>query len=161
MATITLTASTLSTTVPAKITEKNTVTIGFFLNTGATVISASTTPVFLCKIPHGATVLDYKVHHSTGATACAADYGYSGGGVPSANATLSAFGTAQAQAAYNSANKGPASTAQFTAGVPQKISLSDDAQPRYTYFTGKYGTATGTTSLIIQGTLTYTMDGGI
>lgn len=159
MATITLTASTLSVSSPAKATEKNTVTVGFFLNTGATAISASTTPVFLCKIPHGATVLDYKVHHSTGATACAADYGYSGGGVPTA--TYSAFGTAQAQAAYNVANKGPAATGQFTAGIPQKISLSDDAQPRYTYFTGKYGTATGTTSLIIQGTLTYTMDGGI
>lgn len=156
----TLTASMANANIPIRTVEKGVVTANFYYNSGATVISATGTTILLCKIPHGATVLDYLVHHSTGAATCPADFGYSVlNSAGTASATLSMFGTQQAKATVNRTNK-IAANAAYTAGVPFKVSLSDDVnQPRFAYFTGTFANSSASASLIVQGYVTYTMDG--
>lgn len=156
----TLTASMANANIPIRTLEKGVAVANFYYNSGATVISITGTTILLCKIPHGATVLDYAVIHSTGAATCAADYGYSFlSSAGTATATLSAFGTAQAKAVTVRPNKPPNNTA-YTSGVPQKISLSDDTnQPRFAYFTGTYANSSASASLIVQGWVMYSMDG--
>lgn len=156
----TFTASMANANIPIRGTEKGVNIAAFYYNSGTSIFSATQSTVLLCKIPHGATVLDYCVTHSSGAATCPADYGYSvltSAGTYSA--TLSIFGTQQAKATTNRANKTPANTA-YTVGVPTKISLSDDVnQPRFAYFTGSYANSSASASLVVQGYVTYTMDG--
>lgn len=156
----TLTASMANANIPIRAPEKGVQMVGFYYNSGTTVISATGTTVLLCKIPNGATILDYKINHSTGAATCPADYGYSVlNSAGTASASLSMFGTQQAKATGNTANKSPANTL-YTAGVPFKVSLSDDVnQPRIAYFTGTFANSSASASLIVQGYVTYTMDG--
>ena len=158
----TFTASMANANIPIRTVEKGLTTVSFYYNSGTSVFSATQSTVLLCKIPHGATVLDYCVSHSSGAATFPADYGYSVlNGAGTASATLSIFGTQQAKALGNRPNKTPANTA-FTAGVPVKISLSDDVnQPRFAYFTGSYANSSASASLVVQGYVTYTMDGTI
>lgn len=146
----TQTASNATAGAMPKSSENRVIAQPFYFNSGATSIDASATTINLCKIPHGATVLGYSIYHSIGAATCPADYGRTG--------SLSAYGTAQAKSAYNVQNVGP-SNASYGAGVPSKISLSDDAVARFTYFTGTYTPGTATTSLIVQGQVLFTMDG--
>lgn len=154
MALFTATASQAYAGVPVKTEVNRNITIPFYFNSGATpVVSISGAVVLLCKIPHGATILDYQVYHSCGAATCPADYGYTTNG----SLTASIFGTAQAKATANHPNQ--IANAQFSLGLPFKKSLSDDAVDRFYYFTGKYIPASATASLLIQGYVTYTMDG--
>lgn len=156
----TITASMANANIPIKNAEKGVHTVCFYYNSGTAVISATGTTILLCKIPHGATVLDYFETHSSGAVTCPADFGYSflnSAGTPTA--TLSAFGTQQAKAIGARPNATPANT-KFVTGMPQKISLSDDTnQPRFAYFTGTYANSSASASLVVQGWVSYTMDG--
>lgn len=156
----TLTASMANANIPIRTLEKGTTVACFYYNSGATVISATGTTILLCKIPHGATVLDYCISHSSGAATCPVDYGYSFlNSAGTATASLSAFGTQQAKAIGARPNKTPANTNEVT-GVPVKISLSDDTnQPRFAYFTGTYANSSASASLIVKGWVSYTMDG--
>lgn len=156
----TLTASMANANIPIRGTEKGVNVATFYYNSGATVISATGTTILLCKIPHGATVLDFFETHSSGAATCPADFGYSFlTSAGTATSTLSAFGTQIAKAIGGRPNKTPANTA-YTAGVPEKISMSDDAnQPRFAYFTGTFANSSASASLIVQGWVSYTMDG--
>jgi hypothetical protein len=160
MALATQTASMANANIPIRANEKGLQTVNFYYNSGTTAISATAATILLCKIPNGATVLDYLVHHSTGAATCPADYGYSVlNSAGTASASLSMFGTQQAKATVNRSNKIAANVA-YTAGVPFKISLSDDVnQPRIAYFTGTFANSSASASLIVQGYVTYTMDG--
>lgn len=153
----TFTASMANANIPIKSNEKGVQIATFYYNSGTSVFSATQSTVLLCKIPHGATVLDYFETHSSGAVTCPADFGYS---LPAgASATLSVFGTQQAKAIGCRPNKTPANTA-YTAGCPVKISLSDDVnQPRFVYFTGSYANSSASASLVVQGWVSYTMDG--
>lgn len=146
--------------IPIRTIEKGLTTVCFYYNSGTAVISATGTTILLCKIPNGATVLDYYETHSSGAATCPADFGYSFlSSAGTATATLSAFGTQLAKAIGAKPNATPGNT-RFVTGMPQKISLSDDTnQPRFAYFTGTYANSSASASLIVQGWVTYTMDG--
>jgi hypothetical protein len=158
MALFTATATFATAGIPVKTEVNRNITIPFYHNSGATpVVSISGAVILLCKIPHGATILDYQAFHSCGAATCPADYGYALAGGASLNASV--FGTAQAKATANHPNQ--IANTQFSLGLPFKKSLSDDAVDRFYYFTGKYIPASATASLLIQGYVTYTMDGGI
>lgn len=146
----TLTAANATAGAMPKSSENRVIAQPFYYNSGATSIDASATTINLCKIPHGATVLGYVARHSIGAATCPGDYGRSG--------ALSAYGSDQTKAVRNVENIAP-SNAAYGAGTPSKISLSDDAQPRFTYFTGTFTPGTATTSLIVQGHVLFTMDG--
>ncbi len=157
MALHTATGSQALASVPVKVSVNRNVTIPFYYNGGADVVSASGVVVLLAKIPHGATILDFKEFHSCGAATCAADFGYALHNGGSATASIFASALPKAGAGANGPNL--VANAAFTLGLPFKKSLSDDAEPRFYYFTGKYIPGSATTSLIVQGYVTYTMDG--
>lgn len=116
------------------------VTVEF--NSGATEISASATTVLMCKIPHGATILDLMEHHTAGSATCPVDWGI--------DSTLSAF--------ISQATKGAITRASVVANIPYKVSVSDDAATRYRVLKATATPGTGTASLIIKSTVFYTMD---
>src|SRR5260221_1807615 len=57
-------------------------------NSGSVVFGSAGDTVFLCKLPHGAIILDFIEDHSTGATTSIWSSGLTTGG-PSGQATLS------------------------------------------------------------------------
>lgn len=158
MALYTATGSQAQAEVPVKSEVNRNTTVPFYYNGGASVVSASGVVVLLCKIPHGATILDFKEYHTCGAATCAADFGYvladSG-----KSTTASVFATALPKAAAGGNGPNIASNTAFALGLPFKKSLSDDATNRFYYFCGKFIPGSATTSLIVQGYVTYTMDG--
>lgn len=159
MALATQTASMANSNIPLKSNINGVHIVPFFYQSGTTAFSATAATVLLCKIPTGATVLDYQATHSCGAATCPADYGYSVANASgTVSATLSMFGTAQAKATVNRANKTPSTTA-FQLGTPTKLSQSDDAPTRFYYFTGSFAPSSATASLAVQGFVMYTMDG--
>lgn len=122
--------------------------VPFYFNSGANTVDASATTILLCKIPNKATIVDFVAHHTIGAATCPADYGVSGGlGLTGASSLLASA------LATGSIARGKAG------GIPFKISLSDDAANNFVYLQAVATPATATTSLIIQGTVYYTMDG--
>lgn len=104
---------------------------------------------FLCKLPAGAMVVDIIVDHSTGATAQALDYGLASGG-PAGSATFSCFTSALAQATVGR---------KTVLGVPAVVSLSANDPTGYGIFACKVASGTTTTSLIVNFTIVYRMDG--
>ena len=112
-------------------------------NSGATEISASATTVFLCKIPHGATILDIQTHHTAGADTCPADYGI--------DATLSAF--------ISQATKAAVTRAAVLANIPYQVSLADTDVTRYGVLKVTFTPGTATASVKCFTTVYYTMDG--
>jgi hypothetical protein len=105
---------------------------------------------FLCKIPHGATIVDVIEDHTTGATATALKFGLATGH-PNAGggASYSCFIAAGAQATVNR---------RSVLGLPVQVSVSDLDPNRYGIFTAKMASGTATTSLIVNFTVIYRMD---
>lgn len=110
-----------------------------------TAVSSIGDVCFLAKIPNRATIVELIEDHSTGSTAQGVSFGY----VVNASATYSAFISAGAQAAVNR---------RSVVGLPTQISVSDDGVVNYAILTAKMDSGTGTTSLVVNFTLTYRMD---
>jgi hypothetical protein len=158
MALFTATASTAFAGVPIKTEVNRNITVPFYFNSGTTpVVSISGAVVLLCKIPHGATILDFKEFHSCGAASCPADFGYALTGGASHN--VSVFATALPKAGAGATGPNLVANTGFSLGLPYKKSLSDDATDRFYYFAAKFIPASATASLLVQGYVTYTMDG--
>ncbi len=105
---------------------------------------------FLCKVPHGATVVDVIVDHSTGATTQALSYGLARGAVAGGAGNLSCFIASGAQA----------SVLRKTAlGLPITVSVSDTDPLRYGEFACKVESGSTTTSLFVNFTIIYRSDG--
>jgi hypothetical protein len=152
----TLTATGAAAGVQPRINEKNLIPVSFQYNSGAASIDVSATTIFLCKIPHGATITDFVESHSCGSATCPADFGLAAATGSGFTTSLSAFASAAAQGNATRATKGGGIGS--TTGIPYKLSLSDDAVTRYVYFAGTYTPSSATASLIINGTVYYTMD---
>lgn len=118
------------------------------INLGATACSVGDV-LFLAKIPNGAMIVDIIVDHTTGATATGVKYGLASGG-PAGSATFSGL-----IATLAIATKGRTSVM----GVPPVISISANDPTGYGIFAAKVGSGTMTTSLIVNFTLIYRMDG--
>lgn len=137
--------ATLTATTYAKLPRANhtgVTSVSGSFNAGSTEISASATTVFLCKVPHGATILDIYEHHTTGAATCPVDIGI--------DATLSAFVSQATQASVTRATVG--------ANIPYTVSLSDDSVTQYSTIKATYTPGTATASLKCNFTVLYTMD---
>lgn len=138
MAAITYTSTAVNNNVIRKVhAGVNALTVTY--NSGSTGISAGDV-IFLARIPHGCTILDFVENHSTGAATGVFDLGVS--------TNLSAFATAMAQAVVNRATK----------GVPYDISVSDDAVNRYVTVSAVKISGSTTTSNIVNLTVYYTAD---
>jgi hypothetical protein len=152
----TLTATAAAAGVQPRINETGIVPVCVQYNSGSASIDSSATTILLCKIPHGATVVDFVESHSTGAATCPADFGFASPTGSGFTASLSALASAAAQGNSTRATKGGGIGS--TTGIPYKVSLSDDAVTRYVYFAGTYTPSSATASLIINATVYYTMD---
>jgi hypothetical protein len=117
-------------------------------NHGATASSAGDV-IFLCKIPHGATVIDLIEDHTTGATATGVSFGLAKGH-PNTTASISCFIAAGAIATVNR---------RSVVGSAVTISVTDADTERYGILCASPATGTQTTSLIINWTLVYRTDG--
>lgn len=111
--------------------------------------------IFLAKIPHGARIVEFAVDHSSGETTFGMDYGMaSGGSIAGGGADISQFATALAKATIIRKNLQAAA-----AGVtPPVVSVSDNSGVRYGIFGCKVGTASATTSWLVNFSVTYRCD---
>lgn len=105
---------------------------------------------FLCKVPHGATIIDIIVDHSTGATAQALSYGLTSGAAAGGGANLSCFVASGAQATM---------LRRSVIGGVQTVSVSDADPNRYATFACLVESGTTTTSLVVNFTIYYRTDG--
>lgn len=117
-------------------------------NFGATASSTGDV-VFLAKIPHGATIVDFMENHTTGATTQPVSFGMALGGAAGGGASFSAFIASGTQAAVNRLS---------VLGIPLTVSVSDNRTERWAPLAAKVEGGSATTSLIINFVCTYHMD---
>jgi hypothetical protein len=107
----------------------------------------------LCKVPHGARIIDFAEYHSNGQTAAVIKFGFNKG--------IAAGGGAHASCLVAAGDVALMNRMSFAAGgasTPLKISLSDTDPIRFALLIGK--AASGTFTISVSGTfsLTYSMD---
>jgi hypothetical protein len=112
--------------------------------------------MFLAKVPHGATIVDFYEYHTNGETAAVMTFGLNKGVVDGGAGNNSCLVGAGAVATMNRMSAGlwPA-----TSNYPPVVSLSDADPVRYAALTAKCVSGTFTTSISIRYSLTYRMDG--
>lgn len=152
MAVATLT-STVFANAGAKQTHAGNITVSGQYVSGGTVHTVGDI-IFLAKIPHGATIVEFAVDHSTSETALGLDYGMaSGGSIAGGGADISQFATALAKGTIIRSNL------KRTTGNPtQVVSVSDNSGVRYGIFGAKVASGSASTSLIINFSVTYRSD---
>lgn len=111
---------------------------------------------FLCKIPHGAKIVDGYEFHTTGATAQGISIGCDRGIAAGGAGNASCFIASGAQATMNRFSLAASPNA---GNAPIQISLSDLDPVRYAILTAKVESGSTTTSLFINFGVTYYMDG--
>lgn len=137
MATLTASAAT-SLGVVRKNNGVNTISVTF---NDTTAISASATTILMCKIPHGATILDVYGKVSSGAATCPFKIGIQG--------NLSAFATGGTLGG---------ALLRATKGVPYDVSVSGDTATQYMYVNMTVTPGTLTTEVEPTLTVIYTND---
>lgn len=121
-------------------------------NAGSGTLGTAGDTVFLCKIPHGAILLDFAEDHSTGATTAVYSSGLSTGGASGGGASLSLLIASGVQATVNRAN--------VNGALPMQVSCSDLDPNRYGILSmTSNGGASATSSLIINWRVWYRTDG--
>lgn len=137
MATLTSTAAA-STGVVRKNNGLNSISVTY---DNSTDISASATTILMCKVPHGATILDVYGKVSSGAATCPFTIGISG--------DLSAFATGGTLGNV---------LLRATKGIPYDVSVSGDTATQFTYV--NMTVTPGTLTSAVEPTLTviYTND---
>lgn len=109
--------------------------------------------VWLAKIPHGATIVEFAVDHSATVTTFAVDYGLASGTKSGGGAQLSIFASALANATIIRKNL---QNVSGTDNVQISCSVSDPG--RYGIFAAKIGTNSATNLPIINFSITYRND---
>ena len=109
--------------------------------------------LFLCKVPHGAKIVDFAEYHSNGQTAAAISFGFNKGIAAGGGGNQSCLISSGAIATMNRM-----SFANFPSGVPLQISLSDTDPVRYATLVGLAESGTFTISVSVTFSLTYRMD---
>ncbi len=140
MATLTATAAASGVAPRAVHAGVNSVSVSF--NSGSTAISISATTILMCKIPSGATILDFIQQHSSGAAACPMDTG-----VDTSLAALDAAATT-------------GTMSRATVGVPYAVDHSKTVTAGYQLVKCTVTPASVTASVKVSLTVIYTMDGG-
>lgn len=103
--------------------------------------------LFLCKVPHGAKIVDFKEYHTNGETAAALSFGFDRGIAAGGGGNASVLIASGALATNNS---------MTLANAPVQISLSDTDPVRYAVLQAKAESGTVTISVVVNWRLTYT-----
>lgn len=133
--------------------------IGNMTQSGQVVWTATSTVGdigFLCKVPHGAKIVDCFEFHSTGATAQGISIGFGSGIAAGGGANLSCLIASGAQATMNRMSL---AASPRTGNAPVIISVSDLDPNRYATLQAKVESGTTTTSLFVNFSITYRIDG--
>lgn len=109
--------------------------------------------LFLCKVPHGAKIVDFMEYHSNGETAAVFNFGFDRGIADGGAGNASCLITAAAVATMNRMSFATAANA-----VPTEISLSDTDPVRYAILQAKAVSGTFTISVSLTWAISYTMD---
>lgn len=105
--------------------------------------------LFLCKVPHGAKIVDFAEYHTNGETAAALDFGFDRGVAAGGGANASIVLSGGALATMN----------RFSlAGGPLQISLSDADPVRHAILIAKAASGTVTVTVVVNWSLRYRMD---
>lgn len=143
--------------------------IGVTTVTGQFVSTAPTTPpnslgdvIFLAKIPHGATIVDFAFDHTTAETTFGMKYGLASGHATGGAPSLSCFSTSLATATVKTRWSGGTviRKSQFAANGTDtdRVSVSDLDPNRYGIVAAKIATASATTTFVINYSITYRCD---
>ncbi len=130
------------------------ITVGGSFAQGVTTNTLSDV-IFLAKIPHGAMIVDVLCDHTTAQTALGIKYGLATGTASGGGASLSCFTAATAKATLTRKT----TLGNNTAGVPVRVSVSDNDTNRYGIFAATITTGTATDSYAINFSITYRNDG--
>lgn len=156
MATATYTASTFKNNV-AKVLPAGDMSVQGSLMWGAT--STVGDVAFLCKIPHGAEIVDLWEYHTTGAATQVLKFGLSKGVAAGGGGALSCFVSGGAQATMNRFTYANWKAASPGNAMPMTVSVSDTDTVRYSTLHAQIASGTTTTSLKVYFSITYRMDG--
>lgn len=150
MATATYTATTFAN--PPKQVHVGNQTVAGTYNAGATVTSLQDV-IFLAKIPHGATIVDLMVDHSSGETGTTVNYGLAKGYDVGGGVSLSCFVSDLAFATVSRLS------VRRAAGLGAfRVSCSDSDPVRYGIFACKPVGASASTSFMVNFSITYRCD---
>jgi len=109
--------------------------------------------LWLCKVPHGARIVDFAEYHSNGETAAVIDFGFNKGIAAGGGGNASCVVSGGAVATMNRM-----SFAAHPSALPLKISLSDTDPVRFATLQGKAVSGTFTITVSLTFSLTYSMD---
>lgn len=109
--------------------------------------------LFLCKVPHGARIVDFAEYHSSGQTAAVIDFGFNKGIAAGGGANASCLVSGGAIATMNRMSFGASPQ-----GAATIISLSDLDPVRYAVLIGKAISGTFTITVSVAFSITYRMD---
>lgn len=160
MAAGTYTATTFN-GVPKQVHIGNITVTGQFISTAPTTPNSLGDVIFLAKIPHGASVIDFAVDHSTSETTFGMKYGLATGTPAGGGASLSFYSPSLATATVKTRYAGGtvARNANLAGGDdPWRISVSDLDPNRYGIFAAKIATASASTTFIVNFSITYRCD---
>ena len=105
--------------------------------------------LFLCKVPHGARIVDFAEYHTNGQTAAGLDFGFDRG--------IAAGGGGNASVLLTDATLAATNRLSLGAGRIQ-ISLSDTDPKRYAILQATAASGTVTITVVVNWRLTYRMD---
>lgn len=153
----TYTASTFKNNMPKANPTSGVMSVEGSVMWGAT--SVTNDVAFLCKIPHGAEIVDFWEYHTTGASTQVLSFGLSKGVVAGGAGNNSCLVASGAQAAMNRF-----SFANWKAATPGNLaplltSMSDLDTVKYATLTAILNSGTTTTSLKVYFSVQYRMDG--
>ena len=133
--------------------------------TGQFTSTAPTSPpnslgdiIFLAKIPHGAVIIDFEFDHSTSETTFGMKYGLAKGTEVGGGASFSEYSPSLATATVKTRYSG-GTVARFATGTDKyQISCSDTDPVRYGILAAKIGTASASTTFVVNFMVTYRND---
>jgi len=147
----TATQSTTLMARPARAIVEGPTTVPFTFDMPDGITASGATLIQLCKIPVGATITDVNGLVVTGAATAPMDIGITGTGT-----YLGAAATAGTASTFASAGAG-AAVVRATKGLTWKVEASDDATTRFATLTATVTPGTATVSLLLSGSVTYTI----
>lgn len=119
-----------------------------------TAAGSVTDVLFLCKVPHGARIVDAYEYHTNGQTAAVLDFGFDRGIAAGGGGNASCIISGGALATMNRL-----SLAASPSNAPVQISVSDTDPLRYATFQASAVSGTFTISVVVNWCITYRMDG--
>lgn len=157
MATSIYTSNTYKNAMPKANPTSGVLSVEGFVMWGAT--STVGDVAYLCKVPHGAEIVDFWEYHSSGASTQVLNFGLSKGVVAGGGSGVSCLVASGAQATMNRFSFANWKAATPGNLAPLTVSVTDLDTVKYAILQGTLASGTTTTSVKVFFSLQYRMDG--